>query len=90
MDHQWNTIDDGLNNVMLINLEKNSYKVLDFPNTTVLDVQGSNVVAMKSDPKTPGSVLFGQVQDDNLVLKEISSPRKFVHLDFKRMCQIIL
>ena len=89
-DHSlvWNTIVDGLNNVMLIDLEKNSYKVLDFPNTTVLDVQGSNVVAMKSDPKTPGSVLFGQVQDDNLVLKEISSPmkvdldvvfRKFVH-----------
>ena len=84
----WNTIVNGMNNVMLIDLEKNSYKVLDFPNTTVLDVQGSNVVAMKSDPKTPGSVLFGQVQDDNLVLKEISSPmkvdldvvfRKFVH-----------
>ena len=70
----WNTIVDGLNNVMLIDLDINSFFVLDFPNTTVLDVQGSNVVAMKSDPKTPGSVLFGQVQDDNLVLKEISSP----------------
>ena len=73
----WNICVDGLNTVILIDLEKNSYKVLDFPQTTVLDVQDSNVVAMKSDPKTPGSIWLGQVQGhDNLVLQEICPPMK--------------
>ena len=70
----WNIIVDGLPNVMLINLETNTYKVLNQPHTTILDLIGDSVLAVKSDLKTPHAILYGKIQEDSLVLEQINSP----------------